>query len=303
VIDGGVFDNTGLTTLRCLLERLERLSKATKGDPELRSKAQDVLKRLRLQGVVLLEIDSGAKQSEPGWLARIFGGLLEPVTAFTNTSYSTAGFLREHNIEAIRNLLASKEEPSSLKQRIEHLPSPALRDKFKADLAQLQRQPVSKLCTVTVVCNDEDQVMTAWALSNEDIAKICSRFVVARKELHHRLIDALETYCPYQELEKRVADLEENKAEQPPQENEIRNVIVDYSNAQRGIDTFNLETKYNVELDRLYAKGGSQARIDAIVALKNVAAVDRERLVNAINEQVPAAAMPAAPAPAPGPPN
>lgn len=87
VIDGGVFDNTGLDTLSVLLERLREVA-AGEVLPAQQARARTLLRELRRRGVVVVEVDSGAKPADPGWQTLPFQSVLEPLEAMKKANYS-----------------------------------------------------------------------------------------------------------------------------------------------------------------------------------------------------------------------
>jgi hypothetical protein len=263
VIDGGVLDNTGLTTLRCLLERIDEMARSPIASSE-RADAQAALEMFRDRGVLLLEIAAGAKQSEPEGIARTFSGIVEPVTAFTNATYSVADALRNQNIAAIRRLLWSRKSADITRGIAAALSG------GDDNTAVILPGSLSCFYHVTVECNEDENVMTAWALSNEDIAKVFMRFVIARKELHCRLHDALETnYKVQTELTKLRALALGLRAQGNKPNREVQKQVVErYVRTKEIAEAFDARTRYEIELHQLYAKGGSKQEIDAVAARK-----------------------------------
>jgi len=162
LIDGGVLDNTGMATLRHVLEALDARAGGA-GDREDAAAARSVLGRLRERGVILIEIDSGAKRTPPGRAARVLSSVLGPVQALGNAAYVNADFATWQHIEAMKAVLA---------QRIRGV-------------------PVSRLYPLCLQCNHEENVMTAWALGSRDKAKVMVRFLTEIAVARATLADIL----------------------------------------------------------------------------------------------------------------
>ena len=68
------------------------------------TRGQTILNQLRQRGVVILEIDAGAKPSteQP---ARLVAGIAEPVQALNNASYANAELAREFYVDELKKRL------------------------------------------------------------------------------------------------------------------------------------------------------------------------------------------------------
>ncbi len=167
LIDGGVLDNTGVATLRHVLESLEERADPAGGHKDAAA-ARSVLAKLRERGVILLQIDSGAKRTRPGWLMRRLSGALEPVQALGNAAYVNADFATWQHIQVMKDVLAQ----------------------------QVRGVPVPRLHPLRIQCNHEENVMTAWALGPNDKARVMVRFLteiaIARETLAGAVENALE---------------------------------------------------------------------------------------------------------------
>jgi hypothetical protein len=97
ISDGGVVDNTGTGTIRELLTGV--LGAADRGVPG----AREVAEILRRRGVLVVEIDSGAKPvTAAGVLGRVFGPVKQSTTVLSQASYTVereAVFLRRSVLE------------------------------------------------------------------------------------------------------------------------------------------------------------------------------------------------------------
>jgi hypothetical protein len=140
------------------------------------------------RGIVVLEIDSGAKPQSPGLLARSLSGLLEPVAALENASYAHGSSDVGTNLNVIEAQLPFR-QARQLRWRIERLASPVWQD------GGTDRQNfLPNVERITVICNHEENVMTAWALGPRDKAHVFLRFAAGSAKLHDQWEDYLERY-------------------------------------------------------------------------------------------------------------
>src|SRR5690606_7598053 len=117
-------------------------------------------------------IDSGAKPEPPGFVSQTFSGVLEPIVALNNASYGTAAYMRDRNLLDMKTTLVSthgKDLQEDLKSLIHR--SPISDEKKKTLHADLLGQ-IDFCYHIVAICNEEENVMTAWALGPEDKAKI-----------------------------------------------------------------------------------------------------------------------------------
>jgi predicted acylesterase/phospholipase RssA len=194
VIDGGVLDNSGIDTLTTLLERLEDLARDadTGGRPcavdteTLPCQAQALLDELARRGVVLLEIDSGAKPAPPGPFAIAFANVLLPVHALSTSSYTRA-------VQA--SLFESARMEAVLRRRGERLlavdwtkeGAPASAERLDDDI-----DLIGKRLAHVVYVLDTERLMTAWALSPDEKAQLLARFLAEDARQRLELRDQLE---------------------------------------------------------------------------------------------------------------
>jgi hypothetical protein len=100
LLDGGVNDNTGIASLLDMITHLDALSAAAKPGPAA-LKAQRIMEELRRRGVVVIEIDSGAKPSvDP------VTELRTPAQGLENAGYASAFEARKGRLERLNTLLA-----------------------------------------------------------------------------------------------------------------------------------------------------------------------------------------------------
>lgn len=151
IIDGGVVDNTGLDTLAVLMDALQRQASVTPTNKKSQAEESSfrlVLDEMRKRGVLLIEIDAGARPSPPTWPATSFSSLSKPVEALGQAGHRNASILREHNISHIREALDDEEDV------------PAVVGVVRAGFD----------------CTQEGDVITAWALGHAARAQIYDDF-------------------------------------------------------------------------------------------------------------------------------
>jgi hypothetical protein len=176
MLDGGVVDNTGLDTIYELFQALEW--HAASADSPYRADAREVLEGLRRRGVVLLEVDAGAKPSEttPSRFDPL-GGPREPLQGLDNASYTNAEVVKQFYVRELRATLARN--LNALKEVVPDVP---------VSLAAFNEELAPKATAVHLVfqCNDylpgqevqAPEVMTAWALGPRDKAQVVQRFLI-----------------------------------------------------------------------------------------------------------------------------
>lgn len=176
LVDGGVVDNTGIDSIRETFDGIRR--RAGDSSNEFNQRYFKVWSELRTRGVVLVEIDSGAKPSEPGPATALLSVALEPVDALNNVSYATANETKAAHLKAIADSLKI---PVDLKGSLDSLlKSDAPKDADARALAhEIADRGVLRLLHVPFVCNHpgEDNVMTAWSLSPNDKSMVIARFL------------------------------------------------------------------------------------------------------------------------------
>jgi hypothetical protein len=174
MLDGGVVDNTGLDTIYELFKGLERHAKSdTSG---YQAPAHNILQGLRQRGVVLLEIDSGAKPSPaPPWPLDPLGGSREPLQALDNASYTNAEVIKKLYVQEVQQVLRPLQGLWELGPEASGALAPL-------DVTLAGAKPVH----LTIQCNHylpderarDPEVMTAWALGPLDKAQVVQRFLI-----------------------------------------------------------------------------------------------------------------------------
>lgn len=213
LIDGGVVDNTGIDAIRTVLQRLYARMPAENADPESLTRseqvARDVFAELHRRGVILLEIDSGAKPQRPGWLASFLSGVLEPVRALENAAYANAMSAVETHLHYLKEFLPQADR-TDLRERLDQLRAKAT--SLPPELAQgIGTFPSLKRLTIT--CNHQENVMTAWALGPNDKATIFLRFLAGSERMRDQLRDYLELRAVLRATESFVAEQEKRLAD------------------------------------------------------------------------------------------
>jgi hypothetical protein len=185
LLDGGVNDNTGVPTLWEVVQHLRDLGESDPGQPddppaggEARAKAKGLLDQLRRRGVVLVEIDSGAKPS-----LQPVAEVQTPAQGLNNAAYATAIAAKSGYYQRLNTLLQpdleGRDGPGEVFQpgrAGRPLPAAeAVQDLLNPSYAVLRRTP---LYVQVFECNHstERDVMTAWALAPSDKARVTATF-------------------------------------------------------------------------------------------------------------------------------
>jgi hypothetical protein len=199
LLDGGVEDNSGIRSLWRIVKHLVDASNdpvayartvgltaapggagpliaamdLTSSDSGL---ARRILDRIRRQGVLFLEIDSGAKPS-----TNVQGELRTPMQALANGNYADELALRKWLIRDLGNMLRP-DEPTK-------------------ELQALAKRSAGYMARHTFVCNHSGRgdVLTTWTLAPEDKAKIMATFLCeyyqwSEIELHTTFRDWLKAW-------------------------------------------------------------------------------------------------------------
>jgi len=148
LVDGGVVDNTGIDAIASVLNGLG--SRAEAGDRT----ARKVLRQMREHGVILVEIDSGAKPQRASPLARLLPEILLPPHALSKSSHETAVHVKEDYVDHLKESFDPEEEGHEYGKS-----------------AGFER--------VDFQCNQNENVMTAWALGPSGKARVIVQYLVA----------------------------------------------------------------------------------------------------------------------------
>jgi hypothetical protein len=165
LIDGGVLDNTGIDTITEVLRGIARLSSGkplardagNEPSPQLVTQAQRIRDALARRGVLLLEIDSGAKPSPSPILSVVAPAISEPLDALSWAGFGNANSIKQSHLLAMRGAVSEMIESTTQGGVVE---------------------PELAVGHVPFVCNRQDDVMTAWALGTEDKAKLFVMFLL-----------------------------------------------------------------------------------------------------------------------------
>ncbi|MEQ1502055.1 MAG: patatin-like phospholipase family protein [Myxococcota bacterium] len=147
ILDGGVFDNTGLDALASLFATLDAASRSQM--PE-RTRIRTLLDRSADRGLIVLEIDSGAKEAEPGTVDRLLGSATDGWDGMANAALAREEYQRRLNLDRIEQALSVDVGGCPLPM-VHHLRVPY--------------HP--RLCGGKPL-----EVMTAWAVGPTDIANV-----------------------------------------------------------------------------------------------------------------------------------
>jgi len=166
--------------------------------------------KLRKRGVVVIEIDSGAKPSRRSPAADPFRIVTQPVGALESASYTTALRTSDRYLAEISRLLSDDHSAFVARSALRSI-TPASMSKmgFEArdieltalvsgSLSVLQENPENPTCkTDRLTCNStnlDDQVMTSFALGPQGKARVISQFLVQRHHWRTGLEDMRESY-------------------------------------------------------------------------------------------------------------
>lgn len=258
MIDGGVCDNTGVDSLRYVIEALAHWSDLEipqeQSDQESqiqrfrKSASRDILQELKRRGVLLLEIDSGAKPERSGALTRFLSGILEPIGAMQNASYASATAAFQTHLDMLDRTVPNS-RAAAITDRIARL---KLRSQ-SGEIEDLNALDIVNVKRLTITCNHQENVMTAWALGPSDKAQIFVRFLVGSQRLRHEMAEFLEEYSSsrtaLEQLERQVAELERADEVNPESLSEVisaRNDIVAMSQAAQNLATLRIVSNINV---------------------------------------------------------
>jgi hypothetical protein len=164
--DGGVADNSGLDSIAAMLESLEARSKPPNTDavPKAGTVEAAYVKEARAvrdllvgRGVMLVEIDSGARPERSTVLDALVPAVTEPMDAMSMAGFGGTTTIKAGHLARIRDALDAMARQSG------------------DGLSPAAGRPFQHL---PFVCNYADTIMTAWALGPEDKAALMARFLV-----------------------------------------------------------------------------------------------------------------------------
>ena len=211
VVDGGVLDNTGISTFAILMERLDLLANPLLTDevpPPLRKGAQALLDNLAERGVVLLEVDSGGKPLEPSQVEKTLANLFLPLHSLSTAAFVRASEATRQDVRRMEDILASR-----------------MKNKLGAQI--LTRGAAGSRMRHVRYVLDTEGLMTAWGLTPRQKGHVMARFLaedVAQREVlrdayedlegRNRLYDVLTASLNSDPaLTKLVAELAEEERE------------------------------------------------------------------------------------------
>lgn len=168
VLDGGVVDNTGVNSLRYVLDAVREQAEAS---PE--SLAAKTLNDLRRRGVIVIEIDSGAKP-QPTPSNGVLSWVSAPLNSLNNAIYANAGFARDQHKRRLMKQL-------ELQWNLQPLPAITIAESAGSLAKELERRRLPTVHWHTFTCNDINaagaDIMTAWALGPQDKAIVFAQFL------------------------------------------------------------------------------------------------------------------------------
>ncbi len=177
LLDGGIVDNTGIDTFARLFERLALIAGEGLVPPvgvpaEETAKAQALLAALRARGVLLVEIDAGARPGETSGASALFPGFTRPLRALDAAGSNNAFAARDDNVDRIRQILDADE---------------------------------GGFIHLAWICNRIDNVQTAWSLGTRDRAVTTLQFLAEQHRLAPLLAELASAYGkPEDEFQRRI---------------------------------------------------------------------------------------------------
>ncbi|MEM6780069.1 MAG: patatin-like phospholipase family protein [Planctomycetota bacterium] len=190
LLDGGIVDNTGIDSVHALILSLHRHASQF-AHPQ----AINLLGRLRRRGVIFVEIDSGARPDLGASGNGGFAWLSQPIAALSKASYTTALHSSESRLAELKRHLSLHPGVRLLETLIE----PDFTVGVSELGVQLQRDDLLRIAAGVLTSDDPDpmlssfladrltchidvgddaQVMTAFALTPEDKARILTQFLI-----------------------------------------------------------------------------------------------------------------------------
>jgi hypothetical protein len=177
LLDGGIVDNTGLDSLAVLFEALAPeagdLGDNTADTPR-RTAARSLLATLRERGVILVEIDAGARPSEAS-SAPGLRELTQPLRALEAAGALAAEATRAENIDRIRAVVDAEGAGS-------------------------------RFYNTVFVCNRVDNVRTAWSLGTHDQAVTILQFLAESQQVIPQLRAARVTLAAHDDISEMQAE-------------------------------------------------------------------------------------------------
>jgi hypothetical protein len=269
VLDGGIVDNSGIDSISYLLQGLDRHAEVYRSCRDvgrassLDARAARFMENLRQRGVILIQIDSGAKDIEAGGptifslLAQFVPVFFRPVQALNNTSYTNADLAILAHDRALQRLLTPK------------IASEAIAfPRGKLDAGELP--PVYR--RVRLTCNNQQNVMTAWTLGPEDKARVMVQFLIEwanqKRVLEVASERVNETSIAYQRLRTALEESPPAERRQQIREsvNSLEALAADFHVFQigQGYDDRGRANFYRGETDESTAANGALARPQVI---------------------------------------
>ncbi|MFY2561977.1 patatin-like phospholipase family protein [Corallococcus terminator] len=190
LIDGGVFDNTGLDTFVLLLRGLTDLERWKK-NPQAQADIDRFFKQLEARGVLFVEIDSGAKPPSLDESEDIGSAIGTPLSALSRSSHAFARDMADYQKAEIGRLLASRQV--TMMQT-----SYAYGDvELSVDASDAQRQCFEE---------NQDEVMTAWALGPKDKGRLLGQFLWQEESASDLIASHIKNLQGAAQTQRFVAD-------------------------------------------------------------------------------------------------
>ncbi|MFT4538120.1 MAG: hypothetical protein ACI841_000319 [Planctomycetota bacterium] len=171
LVDGAIVDNTGIDSVATVFLGLGQLAWGKPGDGTpiaSRIAARRVMSQLRRRGVILLEIDSGAKKRSLSGVSNMLPSLFEPVEALQVALDANAWHSIKRHVAQLERALPTRLLYDALT---------FFGDASDVDQTQPEFTGSSALIHLTLSCDRFDDVMTAWALGPKEKAIVWTTFL------------------------------------------------------------------------------------------------------------------------------
>ncbi len=207
LLDGGVVDNTGIDTLFLVFQSIKTCANKFRAgewedadEKKLNAHCAALWQELNRRGVILVEIDSGAKPTEtPDAFSRLLSVALDPIAGLTNAAYTNADSDRLQYFESLGNSfhVAGQEllldKIAELECGVDSAGKSSEKDQLGSRLDALEREVNvdggGAFGRQTFMCNHwgDPNVITAWSLGPEDKASTFVQFLIERQSSSKRL--------------------------------------------------------------------------------------------------------------------
>ncbi|MFB1485389.1 hypothetical protein [Corallococcus sp. RDP092CA] len=174
LIDGGIFDNTGIDTFALLFKALANPERWKDHQPDIQKNIDALFTKLAERGVIFVEIDSGAKPQQGKLQASLLSPITTPVTVYSLATNAFARNMSELQKQQIGLILGEKGVSME-------------RVSYDYGDAVLPMEADAWLTQCLQKMQDEVPVMTAWALGPADKGRLLGIFL-AQEEIANAIV-------------------------------------------------------------------------------------------------------------------